>query len=110
MEEKALNMAGITRDEIPPHATDDELLALARCAMECSYSPYSHYPVGASLLAQDGRVFTGCNVENASFGLTNCAERTALSKPSAKARAALTPSLSLPRIPRPIPAALVGKR
>ncbi|MDD3335899.1 MAG: cytidine deaminase [Eubacteriales bacterium] len=80
MEEKALNMAGISREEQTPHATDDELLALARLAMTRSYSPYSHYPVGAALLCKDGRVFTGCNVENASFGLTNCAERTALFK------------------------------
>ena len=45
-----------------------------------SYSPYSGYPVGAALLCADGRVFQGCNIENASFGLTNCAERTAMFK------------------------------
>ena len=43
-----------------------------------SYSPYSHFKVGAALLASDGRVFVGTNVENASFGLSNCAERTAI--------------------------------
>lgn len=48
--------------------------------MERSYSPYSRYPVGAALLCADGRVYQGCNIENASFGLTNCAERTALFK------------------------------
>ena len=48
--------------------------------MKRSYSPYSHYPVGAALLCADGRVFQGCNIENASFGLTNCAERTAMFK------------------------------
>ena len=80
MEEKALCMAGITRDADAPAVTDEELLALARRAMEYSYSPYSHYPVGAALLCADGRVFTGCNIENASFGLTNCGERTALFK------------------------------
>ena len=74
MEEKALNSAGIGR------VTDDELVAMAREAMTFSYSPYSHFKVGAALLAKDGRVFKGCNVENASYGVSNCAERTALFK------------------------------
>lgn len=43
-----------------------------------SYSPYSHFPVGAALLFEDGSIVTGCNCENRSFGLTNCAERTAM--------------------------------
>ena len=58
----------------------DRLLEMARQAMLRSYSPYSGYPVGAALLCADGRVFQGCNIENASFGLTNCAERTAMFK------------------------------
>ena len=74
MEEKALNQAGVNR------VTDEELIAFAKEAMEFSYSPYSHYRVGAALLAKDGRVFKGCNIENASYGATNCAERTALFK------------------------------
>ncbi len=79
MEEKALELAGITRDDQSLGTpTDDQLLALAREAMARSYSPYSHFKVGACLLCADGRVFTGSNVENASFGLTNCAERTAV--------------------------------
>lgn len=56
------------------------LTAVARAAAKNAYIPYSRYAVGAALLASDGTVFTGCNIENASFGLTNCAERTALFK------------------------------
>lgn len=74
MEEKALNEAGFNR------VTDDELVKMAMDALRFSYSPYSHYRVGAALLSQSGRVFTGCNIENASYGATNCAERTALFK------------------------------
>ena len=79
MEEKILAAIGQTRDG-EASVTDETLLALAKKAMERSYSPYSHYAVGAALLCADGRVFQGCNIENASFGLTNCAERTAMFK------------------------------
>lgn len=79
MEEKILTAIGQTREGAGT-AADETLLALARAAMERSYSPYSHYPVGAALLCADGRIFQGCNIENASFGLTNCAERTAVFK------------------------------
>ncbi|PTX92649.1 cytidine deaminase [Opitutus sp. ER46] len=50
----------------------------ARKAAKASYSPYSRFPVGAAILTDSGKVFTGCNVENASYGLCNCAERTAI--------------------------------
>lgn len=60
--------------------TDEKLLEMALDARKNAYVPYSGYAVGAALLAEDGRVFTGCNVENAAYGNTLCAERTALVK------------------------------
>ena len=54
------------------------LIKEARLAMEQSYSPYSKFAVGAALLGSDGTIYRGCNVENAAYGATNCAERTAL--------------------------------
>jgi cytidine deaminase len=57
-----------------------ELFKQARDAASVAYVPYSHFSVGAALVAKNGLVFQGCNIENASFGLTNCAERTAIFK------------------------------
>lgn len=60
--------------------TDQELVERAFAMHRFSYVPYSKFPVGAALLCEDGTVFTGCNVENAAFGSTICAARTALLK------------------------------
>lgn len=74
---KCSNMTGykeLTKDSIC------HLIAAAIEARRNSYSPYSHYQVGAALLTVDGRVVTGCNIENAAYGPSNCAERTAFFK------------------------------
>ncbi len=73
MEEKAIS-------SFLPGEEDEKMLSMAREAMKQAYVPYSHYPVGACLKCTDGTYYTGCNIENASFGATNCAERTAIFK------------------------------
>ena len=54
------------------------LADVANAALNDTYTPYSHFPVGAALLGENGEIFKGVNIENVSFGLTNCAERTAI--------------------------------
>ena len=58
----------------------EQVIKAAQEAAENAYVPYSRFRVGAALLTKDGQIFQGCNIENASFGLTNCAERTAIFK------------------------------
>ena len=60
--------------------TAEKLIDLAREAMTRAYAPYSHFHVGAALLCADGTVYQGCNIENAAYGPSNCAERTAIFK------------------------------
>ncbi|MDD5923991.1 MAG: cytidine deaminase [Clostridia bacterium] len=60
--------------------TQLELIALAKEAAKHAYTPYSHFTVGAALLTKEGKVYLGCNIENASYSPTNCAERTAFFK------------------------------
>jgi homotetrameric cytidine deaminase len=64
--------------QVPTDSERAALLATAQAAREWAYAPYSHFRVGAALLTSDGTIVGGCNVENISYGLTNCAERTAI--------------------------------
>ena len=66
--------------EIYPNEEQKKLFDAACEARDKAYTPYSHFKVGAALLTKDGRIYTGCNVENAAFTPTNCAERTAVFK------------------------------
>ena len=67
-------MTKLTKTEI------DSLIAQAWAGREKAYAPYSRFKVGAAVLGANGKMYNGCNIENASFGLTNCAERTAIFK------------------------------
>lgn len=60
--------------------TNEQLMELAKESAKLAYAPYSDFHVGAALLTKDGTVYTGCNIENASYGATICAERTAIFK------------------------------
>jgi cytidine deaminase len=66
------------RHEKVTSGTQKRLLQRAKQAMKHAYAPYSKFHVGAAILLSNGKIFSGCNVENASYGLSNCAERTAI--------------------------------
>ena len=70
---------GPTNTSMPPSKWE-HLLEQAIAAREYAYAPYSHYQVGAALLTTDGKIYLGCNIENASYSPSNCAERTAIFK------------------------------
>lgn len=86
--------------------TEEKMLELFDSAVQASklsYSPYSKFPVGAAIMTGDGRVFTGCNIENRSFGLTNCAERTAMfNAVSEGARRILAVAIATPKSDYPV--------
>jgi cytidine deaminase len=66
------------RNEKITSGMQKKLLRLAKYAMKHAHAPYSRFRVGAAILLSNGKIFSGCNVENASYGLSNCAERTAI--------------------------------
>jgi cytidine deaminase len=66
------------RKKTLPSALREQLLQSARKVMKNAHAPYSKFRVGAAILTTSGEIFSGCNVENASYGMTNCAERTAI--------------------------------
>ena len=65
---------------------EEELIRRAREARSKAYSPYSRVKIGAAVLARDGSIYAGCNIENSSYGLSNCAERTAIFKAVSEGR------------------------
>ena len=90
-----------------PALDDDvlaELLTRARAAAAHAYVPYSHFPVGAAALSSHGSIYAGCNIENASYGLTICAERAAVSSAiSAGHRQIVAVAMSAPKVPLTTP-------
>jgi cytidine deaminase len=81
----------------------DELIKAALAARDKAYSPYSHFKVGAAVLGESGRVYTGVNVENASYGLTNCAERTAIFKAVSEGETKFKALAVVADVPHPVP-------
>ena len=73
----------------------------AKAAAARSYSPYSKFAVGAAILTEDGTIFSGCNVENASYGLCNCAERTAIFSAAAQGHRRITCVVVYTPTPKP---------
>ncbi len=87
---------------------DDELIAAARRAASHAHCPYSQFPVGAAVLTDGGEIFAGCNVENASYGLTICAERNAIFQAVAHGRRPLLIRVVVVFTPTEVPTAPCG--
>lgn len=81
----------------------EKLIEAAKKARENSYSPYSKFKVGAAVLTKSGKIYGGCNVENASYGLTNCAERTAIFKAVSEGEREFAALAIIADTKRPIP-------
>lgn len=75
----------------------------AKAAREKAYAPYSHFKVGAALLTKDGKIYQGCNIENASYSVTNCAERTAIFKAYSEGERRFAMLAVVADTPRPVP-------
>jgi cytidine deaminase len=91
-----------------PEAVFAELLTAARSAAAKAYCPYSRFKVGAAVLTSEGEVFSGCNVENASYGLTICAERNAVFQAASRGRGPLSIRAVVVYTPTAIPTAPCG--
>jgi cytidine deaminase len=90
--------------EPPARVSPQQLLARARDAAANAYVPYSRFPVGAAVLTRDGAVYSGANIENASYGLTVCAERSAISAAVSDGhREIVAVAVSAPKVPRTTP-------
>lgn len=77
------------------------LIAAAEAAQKRAYCPYSHFPVGAAVMAEDGQIYAGCNVENASYGLGLCAERNAVTTAVGKGKRLFTAVAVVARLAKP---------
>ncbi|WP_044894761.1 cytidine deaminase [Bacillus alveayuensis] len=81
----------------------DQLIEQAKKAREYAYVPYSKFKVGAALLTKEGKVYRGCNIENAAYSMCNCAERTALFKAYSEGDKEYTALAVIADSPRPVP-------
>ncbi|BCJ86217.1 cytidine deaminase [Effusibacillus dendaii] len=89
-------------EPIESSETANRVLEAAKQARNLAYVPYSNFAVGAALLTDDGELVSGCNIENASYGLTNCAERTAVFKWASEQKRPIRMVAVVADVPRPV--------